>query len=243
MSTTEDYRISHAERGATYDDTLTTTPFDRYMAEWERQHLARIVRELFPQRVGRYLDFACGTGRITATVSPLCEKAVGVDVSPSMLEVARRKLPSVEFHQRDLTVGGGDSLGLFDLVTAFRFFGNAQPELRDAALGAICRHLRPGGHLIINSHRNPRALYSLLGRLTGAPPHGMDLHMGKLRDLLARHGLRILHEQPIAAWMYRSRMMESARPDSQQAVANERRFGHQRWSALAPDVVVVAQRS
>ena len=43
-------------------------------------------------------------------------------------------------------------LGLFDLVTSFRFFGNAQDELRSSALAAINRHLRPQGYLIINNH-------------------------------------------------------------------------------------------
>lgn len=243
MSTTQDYRISHAARGATYDDTLAVTPFDSYMAEWERQHLTRFIGELFPGRVGRYLDFACGTGRITSTVAPLCEVAVGVDISPSMLEVARRKLPSTQFHLGDLTTSDIDLGGPFDLVTSFRFFGNAQPELRESALAAIVRRMRAGAHLIINSHRNPRALYAVLGRLTGAADHGMDLHMGKLRELLARHGLRVVREQPIGAWMYRSRMLEVCQPDTAQAITNERRFAHPRWSTWAPDVVVVSQRS
>lgn len=243
MSTTQDYRISHAARGATYDDTIAVTPFDSYMAEWERQHLVRLVGELYPGRVRRYLDFACGTGRITSTVAPLCDVAVGVDISPSMLEVARRKLPSTEFRLGDLTTSDIDLGGSFDLVTSFRFFGNAQPELRESALAAIVRRMRAGAHLIINSHRNPRALYALLGRLTGTPDHGMDLHMGKVRNMLARHGLRVVREQPIGAWLYRARMLETCRADSPQALANERRFGHPRWSALAPDVVVVAQLS
>lgn len=242
MSTTEDYRISHAERGATYDTTLAGTPFDNYMAEWERQHLTRIVRELYPQRVGRYLDFACGTARITSVVAPFCNEVVGVDISPSMLAAARSKVPSATFHQCDLTATELE-LGQFDLATAFRFFGNAQPELREGALRAICRHLRPGGHLVINSHRNPRALYALLGRLTGAPPHGMDLHLGKLRDLLTRHGLQVVQVQPIGAWMYRARLMNDCRPESPEALANERRYAHPLWAPWAPDAVLVARRT
>lgn len=242
MSTTEDYRVSHVQRGATYDKTLAGTPFDHYMAEWERQHVTRIVRGLYPQGVGRYLDFACGTARITSVVAPLCGEVVGVDISPTMLSAARGKLPRATFHQCDLTADDVD-LGQFDLVTAFRFFGNAQPDLRQSALGAICRRLKPRGHLLINSHRNPRALYALLGRLTGAPEHGMDLHFGKVRELLADHGLHITLVQPIGAWMYRARLMEQCRPDSPEAVTKERRFGHPLWAALAPDALIVAQRA
>ena len=91
MQSTDDYRLSHLERGRSYDATLAETPFDAYMAAWERQHLARIVGRLFPTGVGRYLDFACGTGRVTSVVAPLARESVGVDISPSMLEAARER--------------------------------------------------------------------------------------------------------------------------------------------------------
>lgn len=241
MAAAPDYRVSHSERGPTYDATLAQTPFDAYMAEWERRHLVRIVAELFPCGPRRYLDFACGTGRITGTVAPMSKVSLGVDISASMIDEARRKLPGVEFHQCDLTTSERD-FGKFDLVTAFRFFGNAQPELREGAMRAIADRMLPGGWLMINSHRNPFALYAILDRLTGGVDHGMDLHIGKVRDLLGRHGLSVRHMFPIGAWMFRSRMLQSYRPDDDVAVANERRFSHSRWSALAPDVIVVAQR-
>ena len=240
MQSTDDYRLSHLERGGSYDALLAETPFDAYMAEWERRHLSQIVQQLFPGGVPRYLDFACGTGRATATVAPLCKQSVGVDISPSMLEVAKQKLPATSFHLCDLTQDPMD-LGSFDLVTSFRFFGNAQDDLRDKVMRALVQRLAPGGHLIINSHRNPRALYALFDRLTGGDSGQMDLHLPKLRALLQRHGLKIKRLQPIGAWMYRARLLGSYRADDPVALANERRFGHPVLSALAPDVIVVAQ--
>jgi SAM-dependent methyltransferase len=241
MATTEDYRASHLQRGSTYDDTLAGSPFDKYMADWERQHLCRVVGELFPEAVPRYLDFACGTGRVTSTVAPMARASVGVDISGSMIEVARRKLPGTEFHLCDLTSGTPD-IGRFDLVTAFRFFGNAQPELRESAMRTLAERLRPGGFLIINNHRNPRAWHVMIGRLTGGSLEGMDLRRGKLHALLKRHGLRVVREHPIGAWMFRSSVLEAYRADDPAAIANERRFSHRLWSHFAPDVVVVAQR-
>jgi ubiquinone/menaquinone biosynthesis C-methylase UbiE len=212
------------------------------MADWERRHLTRLVPELHPGRQARHLDFACGTGRVAATVAPLCNATVGVDVSATMIEVARRKLPQAEFHLCDLTSTNLD-IGTFDLVTAFRFFGNAQPELRDGALRAIVERLRPGGHLLINSHRNPRALYAVLDRLAGGAPSGMDLHLGRLRSLLSRHGLVVRRQIPIAAWMYRSRLLDGTRADDPAAARNEQRFSHPLWASVAPDAVIVAQRA
>lgn len=241
MQSTDDYRLSHIERGGHYDALLANTPFDAYMGEWERRHLTEIVSRLFPAGCPRYLDFACGTGRVTSTVAPLCLSSVGVDISPSMIEVARGKLPGTAFHLADLTRSDID-LGRFDLVTSFRFFGNAQDDLRQSAMQAIVKRLAPGGYLVINSHRNPRALYAMLDRLTGGNAGVMDLHLGKLRRLLGRHGLTIRRLQPIGAWMYRARLMNSCRADGEVAVARERRFGHPWLAPIAPDVIVVAQR-
>jgi SAM-dependent methyltransferase len=242
MQPTDDYRTSHLERGVHYDARLAGEPFDAYMADWEHRHLEAIVRRLFPQKVGRHLDFACGTGRVTATVAPLSASTVGVDISPSMLEAARSKVPGAQFQLADLTQEDPD-LGQFDLITSFRFFGNAQDELREGVMRALVKRLVPGGYLIINSHRNPRALYSLLDRLTGGNAGDMDLHHGKLQALLNRHGLRVREQRPIGAWMWRARMLSAYRSDDATAVARERRYSHPALCAIAPDSIVVAQRA
>ena len=242
MQPTDDYRTSHLERGPSYDTFLATVPFDAYMADWERQHLLGLVRELYPTRgPARYLDFACGTGRVTETVSPLCKSAVGVDISPSMLKVAKSKVPGATFELADLTNDDPD-IGKFELVTSFRFFGNAQDELRNGALKAIVARMVSGGHLIINSHRNPRSLSSLLDRMTGGNAGNMDLHFGKLQALLSRHGLKIRAVRPIGAWMFRSKMLNAFRSDDPKAIANERRFSQPWLAPIAPDLVLVAQK-
>jgi ubiquinone/menaquinone biosynthesis C-methylase UbiE len=240
-SESQDYRAVHLAKGAKYDSTLAASPFDHYMAVWERHHLPTIVRRLFPDGPRRYLDFACGTGRVTEQVAAMATESVGVDISPTMIEEARRKCPRTRFELVDLTAQDPD-LGTFDLITSFRFFGNAQDGLRDAVLAALTRRLDRDGHLVINSHRNPRALFARLQRLTGGGASGMDLHLPKLRALLQRHGLRVTAMQPIGAWMYRDRLMVRTLPDSERAVRNEARFGAPWLAAIAPDVIVVATR-
>ena len=240
MQTPSDYRSSHLQRGDSYDAFIAGTPFDAYMAHWESEHLRRLVGGLFPQGVGRYLDFACGTGRITAELAPLSRYTLGVDISPGMLESARKRLPETSFLACDLTQDDPD-VGAFDLVTAFRFFGNAEDELREAALRAIVKRMAPGACLILNNHRNPGALYALLDRLTGGNANGMDLTLGKLRGLLRRHGLHIRKVVPIGAWMYRSRLLHGSRPDDALAKRREARFSQPALAPVAPDMIVVAQ--
>jgi ubiquinone/menaquinone biosynthesis C-methylase UbiE len=237
----QDYRASHLVIGGRYDASLAESPFDAYMSAWERRHLPGILHRLFPNGPQRYLDFACGTGRITEQVAPLARESVGVDISPTMIDEARKKCPQTQFHLADLTQQDL-GIGQFDLVTSFRFFGNAQDELRESALKAITRRLAPGGHLVINSHRNPRALFALLNRVTGGDAGTMDLHLPKLRALLDRHGLSIVTMQPIGTWMYRTSLMVSVLADDARAIKNEARFGRPIFASVAPDTIVVARK-
>ena len=81
----DDYRRSHLQKGSDYDAALATTPFDRYMARQEARMAQAVVDRLFPKGVPRYLDFACGTGRIISLLEGRADKVYGVDVSPTML--------------------------------------------------------------------------------------------------------------------------------------------------------------
>ena len=234
-----DYRQSHLSKGDTYDETIASSPFDAYMARWEAEYLRETVPRLTHGR-GRYLDFACGTGRITATVSPMVTEAVGVDISESMLATARQRCPSARFVCADLSRQTMD-LGLFDLATSFRFFGNAQDDLRVAALTAISRLIRRGGNLIINSHRNPYAIGSLL-QARGGRGHGMDLSYWKISRLLRDHGFRIISARPIGFWVFRSRLRTEHALTNTRATIAERAFRHKIWAPWAPDCILLAEK-
>lgn len=237
----EDYRLSHLQRGGTYDDTLAKSPFDAYMADTERAYLLRVIPTLFKGARPRYLDFACGTGRIVQTVAPMCSEAVGVDVSPSMLAEARSKCPSVRFVEADLTSSNID-LGLFDLVTSFRFFGNAQQGLRVAVLRALHRLLKPGAYLIINSHRNPQSLASMINAAGGGSNEGIDLSYFKLKRLLHECGFEIVLIRPVGVWMYRHKLQSAADVESARAKRLESIFKYKIFAPIAPDAVVVARK-
>ncbi len=102
-----------------------------------------------------YLDFACGTGRVLAFVERLVDRSTGVEVSEAMLEVARQKVHTARLVRADITVGADEVSGPFDLITAFRFVLNAEPELRLAALRRLTELLRDDRSvLVFNNHIN-----------------------------------------------------------------------------------------
>lgn len=237
----EDYRASHLASGPSYDSNISASPFDNYLAKWEALHLARIVPRLFPLGVPRYLDFACGTGRILGQLAPLARETVGIDISPSMLAEATRRVPTARLVHGDLT-RDALALGTFDLVSAFRFFGNAQQSLREGVLRAIRDVLAPRGYLVLNNHRNPHALSALVGTLRNHPS-GADLTHRKLRRTLTAAGFDVVERHPIGAWMFRGSLMASAGSRPEREARNEHRFGASWWSSIAPDTVIVARRT
>lgn len=151
---TQNYTESHVGRGADYDDGFASLPVRSLMWEMEQEVLHDLVARTGARSV---LDFACGTGRITEVLARELPDAdvVGVDVAASMLAVAQTRVPTARFLNADGTdLGALVPDGTVDLVSAFRFFPNADPPLRAAATAAITTAVRPGGFVVLNNHRN-----------------------------------------------------------------------------------------
>lgn len=188
-----DYRESHLalDKGEAYDRRFVDTPHRAMMWELERAILDEVVGTMFPDRSANHLDFACGTGRILRHLARFARRSVGVDVSPSMLAVARRAVEGAELLEVDLT--RTDILGerTFNLITAFRFFPNAQPRLRDEVMDILVRHLAPGGYLIFNNHLNSSSAFIKLAHLAGKA-RTLGMSHGEVESMLGRARLEVV---------------------------------------------------
>lgn len=199
------YRDSHAAKGADYHDTFSSLPHRAMLWKLEQRLLSRLVTAMFPNRRAHYLDFACGTGRILAHVSPMVRSATGVDVSTSMLEIARSALPGADLIEADVTREDRLDGREFDLITAFRFFPNAEPSLRREVAQVLARHLAPAGALIFNNHKNSSSLARLLAsafrripRAESTSGEARTMSRAEVRELVEGAGLRIEREIPLA---------------------------------------------
>jgi len=235
-----DYRDSHLDLGDDYDKTLAALPFDTWMTSQETQILRQIVPGLLPHSPRRSLDFACGTGRITEVIRPMVDEAHGIDVAESMVAHARSRVPDATFHLVDLTRNDSPVMNV-DLVTAFRFFGNAHDELRNEALRAIHSVLRPRGHLIVNAHRNPGSIVNRLSRMRG---HEVTVTLSHpvLRDLLTRNGFRIVRVIGIGGWLIRARLQTNSILQSRVARFTESMSRVLIPASVCPDAIFVAMR-
>lgn len=135
---------------------------------YERRWIESIPQEVVERFVGvgnpfmidrprdgeRVLDVGCGCGFDTYVASILIGArgtAVGVDLTPEMLEVARRGLVSWTPHNIEFTEASAEQLpfddATFDLVISNGAL-NLVPD-KDAAFRELSRVLRPGGRLVV----------------------------------------------------------------------------------------------
>lgn len=207
------YRELHLQKGADYHELFYSEPHLAVVWRLERKLLPRIVREYFPSYVPSYLDFACGTGRILGLLSPTAASSTGVDLSASMLQVARDTITSAEFIEADITREDGLGSRQFDLITAFRFFPRAEPTLRREAIMAIKQHLKPDGVFIFNNHRNRssllRRVVGIRARMLSTPPRSGPWGMSRQEtyELAEAAGLRVEQEIPLGVLPLNDRHM------------------------------------
>ena len=193
------YSSSHMapEKGDSYDKTFSRIPFRAFLWRMERSFLDAILKSHFEGRQISLLDFACGTGRVVEYLEDRVHVAVGLDISASMLAVARENVSRAEIIEGDITTGDPLLDRQFDLITAFRFFPNAEPALRARVLERLKAHLEPDGLIVFNNHRNTSStqyrfqrLYHVLRHLRRAPRFGMS--QGEVDALLASAGFEIV---------------------------------------------------
>ncbi len=118
----------------------------------------RFFTGLAREAAGPVLEVGCGTGRVLIPCARAGATMVGLDLSPGMLEVCRRKLAEEppEVRARVELVHGDmrdfDLARTFALITLpFRSFQHLQQvEAQRAALGVLRRHLAPGGRLVLD---------------------------------------------------------------------------------------------
>lgn len=234
-----DYRESHLEKSHNYDETLEMGGLDTYMLERENATLNRILPGLVSKyKLQRYLDFACGTGRITSIFEKYVPESFGVDISENMVSVAKEKCTKTSFTIKDIT---SEVLEIqpVDVISSFRFFGNAQDELREAVLGKLNTLLNKNGLLIVNNHRNPSSILLRLSNFTGGKDEA-DLTCQKFDQLLEGAGFRVIKKIAIGTWLIRYKFIQENIYNSRFGKFLDKVFCIPFLACLSPDMIIIA---
>ena len=200
METTDEYRLSHTAvgKGASYQESFEKYPYRRLMWTWEKKQIKEIITYRFKKEKD-ILDFACGTGRILLELANISENVTGIDVSESMLDVARKRVPNTEIINADIThINPFEEKKQFQIIVSFRFFLNAQQTLRKEVLSALTPMLEDDGVLIFNNHGNSSHL--------GLFPK--KLSRKQIDELLECEGLKIVETYHRNVWPIMSEKRE-----------------------------------
>jgi len=117
------------------------------IGRWRRKFL----KVMDPSEDERVLDLGCGTGQLTKLIADSVPEGevVGVDLTPEMIEKARRELPAQYSSTVDFKTGKGESLDLetsyFDSATSAFTLRNVE-DIRQV-LSEMQRVVKPGGRV------------------------------------------------------------------------------------------------
>ena len=109
---------------------------------------AAFYRGLAQEAGGPVLELGCGTGRVLLAIADTGIPCTGLDASPRMLEVFRRRLsnPTLRLvcaRMQDFDLGEDRFALIYSAFRAFQHLYTVEDQL--ACLACVRRHLAPGG--------------------------------------------------------------------------------------------------
>ena len=144
-------RLAHKRKDyqSSYD-LIADEYVQRIFEELQHKPLDRQLLDRFSDGVrdaGPACDMGCGPGHVASYLQEHGVAVCGVDLSPAMVERARRLTPGIDFRQGDMmALDAPDET--WAGIAAFYSIIHIPRDDMSRALGELRRVLRPGGSLI-----------------------------------------------------------------------------------------------
>ena len=113
----------------------------------------------------KVLDVGCGTGSIPIEAAKKGAKVVGIDINPSMLEIAQKKAKAagvenqIDFVEKGIAELDTEPTETYDLVISSFCFSELNMEEQKYAVENIIRILVKGGYFILADEIYPKKIY------------------------------------------------------------------------------------
>lgn len=155
--------------------------------------LRSLLQEHRPQ-ARSLLDVACSTGRHLENLQQHYQ-VEGLDISPELLEVARRRCPAVPFHQGDMC--DFDLGRRFDVVTClFASIAYIRTvENLHRAIANMARHLQPDGLFVVEPWLTPEQFWPdhlVMNTTDQAGEKICWMYVAKAQDRVVTHDINFM---------------------------------------------------
>lgn len=183
-------------------DRVADTYVELGMGDLEPQPWLRAALAAFAEAVrglGPVLDVGCGPGTVTAHLAGLGLDVSGVDLSPRMVEHARRRHPGLRFEVASATALDLGPASLGGVLGWWSLF-NLPRDVLPGVLAAYADALVPGGQALIGTHVGDGDVVRT--EAYGGVPVSWTTHLwrpGQLTGLLAAAGLTVVAEMRFPA--------------------------------------------
>lgn len=168
----DDIRTSYDTVAASYAELVQGG------GDWEVTSL-----DLFAKLVsGPVLDVGCGPGRVVGLLHDRGLPAIGIDLSPGMIEIARRDYPDLDFRVGSMTaleLPDGELGGIVSWWSIIHLPRDVVPQ----AFAEFHRVLAPGGVLLLGYHVGEESNHKTSGY--GGHPMNVHVHRWLPADLTA----------------------------------------------------------
>jgi ubiquinone/menaquinone biosynthesis C-methylase UbiE len=215
----------------------------------EAEHLARLVRAGARDRA---VDLACGPGTLALRFARHVRWVCAFDLTPAILERARRSAATEDLRNIDFALGDAQSLPFPDASLDLAVTSYSLHHIPDPArvIGEMARVVKPGGRvgvldIIVPEDPQAAALNNHIERLRDAS-HTRTLPQSELASLFQAHGLRILaaetedhahtfdHWMMVAGWKPGDAPYTEARRVLEQTIPDDAAGFHPRFGPAKP---------
>lgn len=168
------------------------------------QTLDELIAAADPHPSERWLDAACGPGVVSRRLAPLVRAVHGIDVTPAMIDVARREaaragIENASFDIRDATATGLQAASFDGALARFAIHHMPVPSRLIEELAGLVRR---GGTIILADHvadeDGGATVWSQEIERLRDPSHWSCLPASRLRALAQQADLQLDQERLVA---------------------------------------------
>lgn len=134
---------------------------DKFIDEFDQKPFDRMILDRFAHEVrdlGPSCDLGCGPGEVARYLHRHGVDVFGIDLSPQMVEQARRCTPEIDFRIGNMLALPDADASLGSIAAFYSIIHISRTQVGQA-LGEMQRVLRPGGKLLLTFHIGSQVIH------------------------------------------------------------------------------------